>query len=158
MANPRSYVSSPVLAARMIASNLAAVGMETELVIKPFKEFLVATQRGDHDLCLGGWTGDNGDPDNFLSMLLGRGSSRNLAKFDNAQLQFLLGAALQEHSRKSREELYHRALKIVASYAPWVPLAHSKVVTAHHHSLRGIKANPFTSIYFWTDAYRKGPR
>ena len=154
MSNPRTYVPSPVLAARMIARNLADAGMDVKLVVKPFKEFLKATQDGDHDLCLGGWTGDNGDPDNFLYMLLDKdnarkGSARNLAWFTHQQFHTLLSLARQENGRYGRQKLYRRAMEIVADEAPWVPLAHSRVVVGTRSSIHGFQPNPYTAIYYW---------
>jgi len=162
MSSPRSYVPSPVLAARMIARNLADVGMDVQLVVKPFSEFLKATQDGDHDLCLGGWTGDNGDPDNFLYMLLDKdnarkGSARNLAWFKHQQFHTLLAMARREHGRFGRQKLYRRAMEIVADEAPWVPLAHSRVVVGTRSAIHGFRPNPFTAIYHWA-SIRKDAR
>ena len=162
MSNPRSYVPSPVLAARMIARNLKDAGMEVKLVVKPFSEFLKATQDGEHDLALAGWTGDNGDPDNFLYMLLDKdnarkGTARNLAWFTHQQFHDLLSMARQEQGRPGRRKLYRRAMEIVADEAPWVPLAHSRVVVGTRSSIHGFRPDPFTAIYHWAGV-RKGGR
>ena len=157
MSSPRSYVPAPVLAARMIARNLSDVGLEVRLVVKPLSGFIAATQQGEHDLALAGWTGDNGDPDNFLYMLLDRdnarkGSARNLAWFTHQQFHDLLAMARREQGRPGRQRLYSRALEIVADEAPWVPLAHSRVVIGSRSSIHGFSPNPFTAIYYWAGA------
>ena len=154
MSNPRSYVPSPVLAARMIARNLEDVGLRVKLVVKPFADFLRATQDGEHDLALAGWTGDNGDPDNFLYMLLDKdnarkGTARNLAWFTHQQFHDLLAMARQVQGRWGRQKLYRRAMEIVADEAPWVPLAHSRVVVGTRRTIHGFTPNPFTAIYHW---------
>jgi peptide/nickel transport system substrate-binding protein len=146
MSTPRPYLPSPVLVARMIARNLADVGMKIELVVRPFAEHLRATQLGEHDLCLAGWAGDNGDPDNFLYLLLDRdnarrGAARNQAMFMNESLHILLVAAQAVMDQRARERYYLRAQEIVAEEAPWVPLAHTDVVVAARRSVRNLQVH-----------------
>src|SRR5262249_20539521 len=72
---PRPYAPDPERIGHVIARNLHEVGMDVELVVNPLDRHLESTSRGEHDLCLRGWIGDNGDPDNFLYTLLDRDSS-----------------------------------------------------------------------------------
>src|SRR4029079_12041797 len=69
---PRIYLPDPEEVAHVIQQNLAAVGIQTDLVVQDFGAHQADTQQGKHDLCLLGWTTDNGDPDNFLYVLLDR--------------------------------------------------------------------------------------
>lgn len=153
MSTPRQYLPSPVLVARMIARNLADVGLPVELVVKPLDEYLTAIQNGEHDLCLAGWTGDNWDPDNFLYMLLDRdnarpGSVRNLAMYTNLQVHELLIGARREHDKSLRESAYRRAQEIIADDAPWVPLAHTNVEVASRATVRHLRANTSMAIFY----------
>jgi peptide/nickel transport system substrate-binding protein len=153
MSTPRPYLPAPVLVARMIARYLADVGMKVEVVTRPFGEHLRATQLGEHDLCLAGWAGDNGDPDNFLYLLLDRdnarrGAARNQAMFSHEGLHLLLVAARGELDRSAREGIYGRAQEIVAEEAPWVPLAHTDVVVAARRSAVGLVAHPSGLILY----------
>jgi len=153
MSTPRPYLPSPTLVGRMIARNLAMVGVNVELVLRPFSEHQRATQMGEHDLCLGGWLGDNGDPDNFLYVLLDRdnarrGAARNLAMFSNDQLHDLLVKAQQRIDRRVRERYYRRAQEIVADQAPWVPLAHTDVVVAARREVKNLVVHPSTAIFY----------
>jgi peptide/nickel transport system substrate-binding protein len=153
MSTPRPYLPSPVLVARMVARNLADVGVHVELVVRDFGAHLRATQLGEHDLCLAGWAGDNGDPDNFLYLLLDRdnarrGAARNQAMFMNESLHILLVAAQAALERSARERYYRRAQEIVAEEAPWVPLAHTEVVVAARRSVRNLQLHPSTIIVF----------
>ncbi len=54
-------------------------------------------------MCLLGWTGDNGDPDNFMNVLYGAnqctlGTAGNVAFYNNTEVQQLLSAALQTYN------------------------------------------------------------
>jgi len=153
MSTPRPYLPSPVLVGRMIARNLADVGMKVEVVVRPFREHLRATQMGEHDLCLSGWAGDNGDPDNFLYLLLDRdnarrGAARNTAMFSNEALHRLLLRGQAQMDRRLREEDYRRAQEIVADQAPWVPLAHSEIFVAARRSVRDLQIQQSTVVSF----------
>lgn len=149
---PRTYLPDPERVARVIQRNLAEVGIDTELVVQDFARHLADVQSGRHDLCLLGWAGDNGDPDNFL-FLLDRsntvpGQARNVAFYQNAELHGLLVYARETLDRAERERLYLRAQEIVAADAPWVPLAHAQVAVASHRGVRGLAIHPSALIYY----------
>jgi peptide/nickel transport system substrate-binding protein len=151
--SPRPYLPSPVLAARMIASNLVSVGLSVEIVIQPHGEHLDSLRHGKHDLCLSGWIGDNGDPDNFLHVLLDRdnarvGTAQNVAFFANDEVHHLLVRARADHDRRQREIYYKRAQAIIAEQAPWVPLAHTDIVVAARHSVTRLVLQPDHTIIY----------
>jgi peptide/nickel transport system substrate-binding protein len=153
MSTPRPYLPAPLLVARIVARNLAQVGLVVELVVNPHKKHLEHVRRGEHDLCLLGWVADNGDPDNFLYVLLDRdnaaaGSAQNVAFFDDARVHRLLIEARHEMNSGKRELLYRKAQKIIAEQAPWVPLAHQDVSIVHRSGLRGIRLDATNSIDF----------
>jgi peptide/nickel transport system substrate-binding protein len=153
MSTSRSYLPNPELVGEMIARNLAMVGMQVDLVVRPFREHQRATQMGEHDLCLAGWAGDNGDPDNFLYLLLDRdnarrGAARNLAMFSNDDLHRTLVRAQQSLDRRVRKRLYRQAQVIVADQAPWVPLAHTDVVVAARRAVEDLHVHPSNVIFY----------
>ena len=150
---PRPYLPDPESVARMIQANLKAVGVQTELVVQGMKAHIDSAQKGEHDLALFGWVGDNGDPDNFLYLLLDKdnttpGAARNIAFFRDDELHDLLIAAQQTMNRAERERMYRRAQERIAAQAPWVPLAHSTVAVAARVDVGGIAVNPSTHVDF----------
>jgi peptide/nickel transport system substrate-binding protein len=111
------------------------------------------TQEGKHDLCLLGWTADNGDPDNLLYVLFDPenadvGSARNVAFYKNAELHGILAWAQESSDRAERERYYKKAQDLIARDAPWVPLAHAEVVVAARSVLQGLVVHPSSNIYF----------
>jgi len=144
---PRPYVPDPQGVARALQANLADVGIKTQLVMQSFNEHIADARKGVHDLCLLGWVGDNGDPDNFLYVLLDEnnttpGSARNVAFLRDAALHGLLSWAQQEGDREQREHYYARAQRLINELAPWVPLAHSQVNVAARLDLAGLQISP----------------
>jgi peptide/nickel transport system substrate-binding protein len=153
LSTPRAYLPDPEFIARVLQSNLAAVGVKTELVTQPMQKHLASVQRGDHDLCLFGWIGDNGDPDNFLYTLFDPdsariGTARNLSFYRDTQLHELLLAGQRTIVRARREELYRQAQERIAAEAPWVPLAHSRVAVAARVDVSNIVVSPTAVVEF----------
>jgi dipeptide transport system substrate-binding protein len=97
-------------------------------------------------MALYGWTGDNGDPDNFLHLLLGCAAARpggnNIAKWCNPAYDELVTNAKLTAVRSEREKLYARAQEIFKQEAPWVPLAHSVVFMAVRKGVSGFRMDP----------------
>jgi len=150
-ATPRPYLPDPIGVARVLEANLEEVGLRVELVIQPFKKHLYDLRSGVHDLCLHGWVGDNGDPDNYLYVLFDRdnaakGFARNVAFFRDPVLHGLLILAQQSDSQGERERIYARAQELIAEQAPWVPLAHSQVAIAARRDVAGVTISPATHI------------
>ena len=68
----RPYMPNARRTAEMIQADFAAVGVTVEIVSYEWAEYLKRSKEKDRDgAVILGWTGDNGDPDNFLAVLLG---------------------------------------------------------------------------------------
>ncbi len=152
-AAPRPYLPDPEFIARVLQSNLAAVGIKTEILVQRMSKHLDSVQRGDHDFCLFGWIADTGDPDNLLYTLFDQdsatpGVARNLAFYRDPELHQLLLAAQETTERARRVELYRQAQERIALEAPWVPLAHARVAVAARVDVGGIVLNPTTIVEF----------
>ena len=144
---PRPYLADPVRVARVIASNLEAVGLHVELVLQPYTEDRRAVQAGEHDLALYGWVGDTSDPDNFLYVLFdpenatGK-STTNLSFFSDPEVHSWLLAARRTTDQDQRQALYSNVQERIAVQAPWVPLAHTEIVYAAQNAVSGVKVTP----------------
>jgi peptide/nickel transport system substrate-binding protein len=153
MSTPRPYAPAPERLGQVITRNLHDVGLDVDLVVLPLDREITATAFGEHDLCLRGWTGDNGDPDNFLYTMLDRDSSlttrsNNVAFYRSAEVHGLLSWAQQSADRDEREQLYRRAQHIIARDAPWVPLAHAEVAVAARVDVKALELHPSSMVYY----------
>ena len=55
--------------AEIIQADWAKIGVKVKVVSYEWAEYLKRAKLGEHQIVLLGWTGDNGDPDNFLATL-----------------------------------------------------------------------------------------
>lgn len=145
---PRQYMPSPIRLGRAIQANLRDVGLSVDLVVQAFEVHGAATERGQHDLCLDGWVGDTGDPDNFLNLLLDSdnadakaGSASNVAFFRDPQVHHLLTYAQRTQDRSERARHYKDVQALVHQWAPWVPLAHSMMGIATRSDIANVHVN-----------------
>jgi peptide/nickel transport system substrate-binding protein len=153
MTTPRPYMPAPLEVARIIQQNLAALGIKATIISYPWREFLERVDDGEHDMCLLGWVGDNGDPDNFLYTLLdadniSKPTAMNRAFFNNGEVHDLLLRAQETCDVKERSRLYERAQEIIHDQAPWVPLAHAEQHIAHSSHICGLIYNVNGSYYY----------
>jgi len=130
MPNPRPYMPQPKVTAQAIQQMLKEANINVEIVENDWETHLEVTQNGEHDMALLGWTGDNGDPDNFLYVLLDKdnakvGSAGNIAFYKNDEVHDLLKSAQVEMEQSKRAEYYKEAQEIIHEDAPWLPIAHT---------------------------------
>ena len=130
----------------MMQADLAKVGVKAKLVTYKWAEYLNKAANGDHELLQLGWSGDNGDPDNFLGTLLGceavdKGS--NYARWCNKNFQQHIEKAKMSAKMAVRSQHYKKAQEIFKQEVPWVTLAHSTVFKAMAKNVKGYKVSPF---------------
>lgn len=132
--------------AELIQADLARVGIRTRLMTADWDQYRAKLQAGEPALALYGWTGDNGDPDNFLNVLLGCAAARpggnNVAKWCDGEYDALVTRAKATSDRAEREALYRKAQESFKRQAPWVPLAHSIVFMATRKEVKGFGIDP----------------
>jgi peptide/nickel transport system substrate-binding protein len=92
------------------------------------------------DLNLIGWTGDYGDPDNFLGVFFGSYSAQ--FNFRNSQIFNILQKARTQTNQAVRTKLYQQANKIIMNYLPAVPYAHTSPALGFKKSVRGYTPSP----------------
>lgn len=147
----RPYNPNGKKLAEMMQADLAKVGIEVEIMTYDWGTYLSKAKEGSHDLIQLGWTGDNGDPDNFLFTLLGCpavASGANVARWCNQEFNDLVTKAQQISDQTQRSDIYMKAQEIFKRELPWVTLAHSKVFKAMVKNLEGYKIDPLGTDSF----------
>jgi dipeptide transport system substrate-binding protein len=101
-----------------------------------------------------GWTGDNGDPDNFLSVLLSCSSASeggaNRAFWCNEEFSNLLQQAKVTSDQAERTRLYEEAQVIFKDQAPWFTIAHSTQYVPMRSNVTGFVMSPLGDFTFET--------
>jgi len=129
----------------LMQADLAKIGVKVELVSYDWPTYLKKSSAGEHDMVQLGWSGDNGDPDNFLYTLLGCSAvsaGSNYARWCNKGFDDLVKKAKLTTDVEQRTSLYKKAQKLFKEQAPWVPIAHSVVFRAMSKNLAGYKIDP----------------
>jgi dipeptide transport system substrate-binding protein len=138
--------------AELMQADLAKIGITAELKTFEWGEYRKRLQAGEHQMGQLGWTGDNGDPDNFMGVLLSCGSAReggqNIAKWCNEDFSGLIDQAKQISDQAKRTELYMKAQQIFHEDAPWLPIAHSVVYMPMSAKVKGYKVHPLGTHIF----------
>ncbi|MDX1809636.1 MAG: ABC transporter substrate-binding protein [Sulfurospirillaceae bacterium] len=143
---PRPYNPNGRKVAEAMQSDLAKVGIKVKIVSYDWGTYLQKTKMGEHDMALLGWTGDNGDPDNFLFTLLSKAAANkpasNIAFWKNDKFDKLVTEAKETANIAKRTELYKEAQVVFHDQAPWVTLANSIVVEPMSKKVHGFKLDP----------------
>jgi dipeptide transport system substrate-binding protein len=130
----------------LMQADLAKVGITAKLVTFEWGEYRKRLQGGEPMLMQFGWSGDNGDPDNFLYTLLGCSAAKiggnNVARWCDKTFNDLISAAQSEVDPKKRTELYEKAQVEFKKESPWFTIAHSLQVAAMRKNVTGFKLSP----------------
>jgi ABC-type transport system substrate-binding protein len=148
----RPYNPNAKRMAEILQAQLKAVGITVEIVSYDWGTYLDKIAQGEHDMCLIGWTGDNGDPDNFLYVLLSEAATvkpaQNYSFWKDPQFNSLIKEAKESSDKAKRAQLYEQAQVIFHEEAPWVPIAHSQVVEPMKKTVEGFVLYPTGKRYF----------
>ncbi len=151
----RPYMFDPPKIGEAIQSYLAAVNITADIYQVDWSTYLEETENGEHPMCLLGWTGDNGDPDNFLNVLYGPnsasiGTAGNVAFYNNTKVQELLTAALETYDITERADYYEEAQELIHEDAPFVYLAHANLNIVFRSTVKGYVINPTDRRFFYS--------
>jgi len=140
----RPYMPDGVKIAEAIQQDLKKIGVETEIVTMEWATYLEKTKAGEQEIFMLGWTGDNGDPDNFLATLLDKNNigGNNRTRYASEEVHKLLIAAQSATTKEEREKLYLQAQEIIFKDVPMVPLAHSTPALAAKKNVINYKPHP----------------
>jgi len=140
----RPYMPDGRKVAEAIQATFAEIGVKTKIVSFEWATYLDKASKGEAEAFLLGWTGDNGDADNFLYALLDKDSigSNNYTYYANDELHEILVQAQSTPDQATRNELYKKAQEIIHEDAPWVPLVHSTPLLAGKANISGFIPHP----------------
>ncbi len=149
----RPYNPNAKRIAELMQADLAKVGIQAEIKSFEWGEYRKRMQAGEHQMGMLGWTGDNGDPDNFLNTLLGCSSAKqngsNVAKFCFQPFEDLVQKAKVTSDVKERTKLYEKAQVVFKEQAPWFTIAHAVQLKPVRKEVVDFKLSPFGRHTFY---------
>jgi len=129
--------------------DLMKIGISARIVSYDWGTYLKRQreQPQDMDLFQLGWTGDNGDPDNFLAVLFdGLASSSVRTQWANEAYHKLMLEGRETIDQKKRAEIYKKAQQLMYDEVPVIPIAHSMVMNPSSKKVMNFKLHPTASI------------
>ena len=151
----RPYMPDGSIVAELIQAYWAAIGVKAEIITYDWGIYLDLAAELDRDGAVTvGWSSDNGDPDNFLGMLLGCAGvgGTNLAHWCDERFEGLIRRARGLSDQNERIPFYEEAQLTAQDAAPWIPLAHATVTDAVRSDVRGYQPSPLGQHDFY-EAY-----
>jgi dipeptide transport system substrate-binding protein len=148
----RPYNPNARRMAELIQADFAKIGVTVEIISYEWGEYLSRSRALDRDgAILLGWTGDNGDPDNFLAVLLGCAGveNSNRAQWCHKPFDDLIQKAKVTTDVKERTRLYQEAQVVFKDQAPWATIAHSVVFMPMRSEVKGYKVHPLGGHIFY---------
>jgi dipeptide transport system substrate-binding protein len=138
--------------AELMQSDLAKVGIRAKIVSYEWGEYRKRVQNGEHMMAELGWTGDNGDPDNFFNNLSSCAAARpgggSSTKWCNKDFDDLITKAAMVSDQAERTKLYEQAQVIMHKDAPYFLIAHSVVFMPMRKNVTGYVMSPFGTHQF----------
>jgi len=149
----RPYNPNAKRIAELMQADLAKIGVTAEIKSFDWGEYRKRMQAGEHQMGMLGWTGDNGDPDNFLDTLLGCDAAKtngsNVAKFCYQPYEDLVSKAKVVTNTAERTKLYEQAQRIFKEQAPWFTIAHAVQIKPIRKEVLDFRLSPFGRHTFY---------
>ncbi len=148
----RPYMPDPQRNAEAFGAGLEKAGFKVTFKSSPWRpDYLAGVQSGKAEVYLLGWTGDFGDPANFVNVHFGAFNPQ--FGFNNGTLFKLLARADAETDLAKRDKLYQQAEIAIMKYLPMVPYVHSKPALAFQKNVNGYAPSPVSLESFATVSY-----
>ena len=147
---PRPYNPEGLKVGVAMIGDLAKIGISARIVSYDWGTYLKRQrqQPEDMDMFQLGWTGDNGDPDNFLAVLFdGLASDAVRVQWHNEEYHQLMLAGKQTTDQKKRAEIYKKAQQLMFEQVPVIPIAHSMVMWPASKKVMNFKLHPTASVF-----------
>ena len=138
---PRGYMPDPPRNFQAFVASLEKSGFKIVPKAAPWRGgYVQGLQSGQAALYLFGWTGDFGDPANFLNVHFGAENAQ--FGFNNAALFSLLKKADSESNLDIRTGLYQKASVDVMKFLPMVPYANNRPALGFKKNVKGYIPSP----------------
>ncbi len=141
--NPRPYNPAGGKLAETVQAYLNEVGITAEVVVYPWTDYRDKVNQYEGDIYFMGWIGDNGDPDNFLTLLEGASiGGLNDTGWSSPEFDALMAKGRELPNGEERWDVYKQAQEVLAKEVPWVPISHAMDLGAWRSDVTGYQLHP----------------
>lgn len=143
----RPYMPDPAANFQAFKADLEAVGIKVTPKSAPWSpDYLSGVESGNAQMYLLGWTGDFGDPDNFIGTFF----RQKLPEwgFDNPKIRDDLEKARIETDLAKRTTQYKAINDEIMTFLPGVPYVHTKPALAFAKNVKGFVPSPVQEELF----------
>ena len=145
----RPYMPDPTANFEAFKADLEAVGFTITPKTAPWRSgYLDDVDAGNAQIYLLGWTGDYGDPDNFIGTFFR--TPQPSWGFDNQELFDALTKARDTADATERTKLYEEVNKQIMDFVPGVPYVHTQPALAFAKNVTGYVPSPVSLESFAT--------
>jgi peptide/nickel transport system substrate-binding protein len=148
MSRSRPYFPNPKEIGEAIAADLAKVGIKAQLQTTEWAVYLDKRKNGQLPLYMLGWTGDNGDPDNFLCYFFCQPGAAREGFYANKTLAEVLLRAQKMTNQNERAKLYRQAEQMLRDDVGRLFIANNQPPLAFSKRVKGYVPHPTGSEYF----------
>ena len=137
--------------AELIQADWEKIGVKARLVTFEWGEYRKRSKVGEQGAMMFGWSGDNGDPDNFFVPILSCSAVKgggNTARWCNKDFDEQLDKAKGSIKQAERTKFYEKAQEIAHEEAPLMNLAHSVRFTPVRKEVIGYKMDATGQHWF----------
>ena len=146
--NPRPYnTATGQTLAEALQGYWAQVGVDVTIDSYDWTTYKERIPSGDYDMCLYGWIGDNGDPDNFMYLLAHDDPTMNVANYQNETYNEMLSAAAALPNGDERNAAYAEMETMVAEENVWLPISHQQNLSGYVSNVQNYIAHPTGNVY-----------
>ena len=145
----RPYMPDPTANFEAFKADLEAVGFTITPKTAPWRSgYLDDVDAGNAQMYLLGWTGDYGDPDNFVGTFFR--TKQPSWGFDNQEIFDALTKARDTADGAARTKLYEEANVLIMKFLPGVPYVHTQPALAFAKGVTGYVPSPVSLESFAT--------
>lgn len=145
----RPYYPEPQKIATAYQTDLAKIGINAKLNSIDWTTYRTKARANEFDLWLLGWTGDNGDPDNWVCVFFC--NPKQNGSWDSAtatQAIKLMQDGAKETDTAKRDAIYKQVSGLIKQDIPRIPMFNSEVPVAASKKVTGYVPHPKGSEEF----------
>ncbi len=146
--NPRPYnTATGQTLAEALQGYFDKVGVKVSIDSYDWTTYKEKLGAGDYDMCLYGWIGDNGDPDNFMYLLAHEDPEMNVALYRNEEYNTMLSEAASMENGDNRNAAYAKMEQKIADENIWLPISHQQNLSGYVSNVQNFIAHPTGNVF-----------